>query len=150
MSTTLDQLVEAMENTRGKTPKEVLDAFCPKNATVAGHRLVPLTAGHELFLSRVAHPLARPSGGEWTPYDVSMALFAFTRPSLDLFAMVQDGTLESELFAFLESIPLGEIEPAAAALAAHWLSARLTQVPMTSRHEGTGSKKKRALGGSLR
>jgi hypothetical protein len=150
METTLEQLAEAMENTRGKTPAEVVDAFCPKGASVAGLPLVPLTAGHDLFLSRVNHPLSRNAGGTWTPHDVAIALFAFTRPSRELFAMVEDETWDQALFAFLDTIPMGEIEAAAAALVTHWIRARATMVPMSSPHQAAGSKKKRASGGSYR
>lgn len=146
---TIEQLAEALENTKGRTPLEVLDAFCPHGAKVGPFALVPLTAGHDLFLTRVKHPLGLGAGAAWGPSDVAMALFAFTRPSRELFRMVEDGTLQDELHAFLDDIPIGGIEGAAADLISHWIRSRASAVPLVAPDSHAGSKKKPDLvGGS--
>lgn len=131
METTLDQIAEALANVEGRTPLEVLDAFCPIGRKIGGMPLVELTAGHDLFLARIGHPLA--AGGKvqpWKAHDVAMALFAFTRPSLDLENNLSAGTLEDSLHEFLGTIPLAALETAAADLLAHWIRARATAIPM--------------------
>jgi hypothetical protein len=150
MKTTLAHLAEAMETAKGRTPAEVLDAFLPEGATVAGLRLVPLTAGHDLFLARIGHPLAT-GEKKWDGSQVGMALFAFSRPSAELFAMVENDTLDQAYYTFLDTLPIGAIENAAALLIGHWIRARATMVPMLAPDgPGGGSKKKRASGGSSR
>jgi hypothetical protein len=146
--TTLHDLSEALDESKGATPQEVVDAFLNVRTVVAGQPLVPLTAGHDLFLAKFRHPILKP-GSDWTPQDVATALFAFSRSSRDLFAMIEDGIYEAEFFGFLDTIPMGEIAAAAAAIVAHWLKSRATSLPMKSpdnlaRH---GVKKKAASGG---
>lgn len=146
--TTIDQLSEAIENTRGRTPAEVVAAFCPTGVKIGGLPLIPLRAGHDLFLSSIGHPLSRPAGAAWTATDVAIALFAFTRPSRELFAMVEDGTLNTKLHEFLDEIPLGAVESAGADLIAHWLRSRATGLSMQAPSGmGGGSKKKVASAG---
>lgn len=149
MKTTIDQLSEALENTRGKTPLEVVDSFCPRGTKIGGHPLVELKAGHDLFFQRIKHPLAGNHLQDWTATDVAVALFAFTRTSKELFRAINEDTLEDELHEFLDDIPLGAIEAAGADLIAHWIRSRATAVPMTNPH-ATGSKKKRVSDGGLR
>ena len=149
MEPTLEQLEQALANIEGRTPLEVLDAFCPVGATVASMPLVPITAGHELFLSRMQHPLASRQTSSWAPHDVAVALFAFTRSSRELFQLVETGEFEDQLHAFLDGLPVGEIDGAAATLMAHWLRARSTALAMRNPN-ATGSKKKRVSAGSCR
>jgi hypothetical protein len=146
--TTIEQLIEALETSEGKTPQEVLDAFYPTQPQIGGHDLVPLTAGHELFLAKVDHPLASRQVAAWTPSDVAIAFFAFTRPSRELERMLRDGSFEDGFHEFLDDVPVGEIEGACSTLVLHWLSARKTAVEMVNPHGGP--KKKRASGGSSR
>ena len=54
----LKELQEAIQNTEGKTPSEILEAFMPKGKTVGGVPLVDITFGLGLFLSSINHPLA--------------------------------------------------------------------------------------------
>lgn len=128
--TTIEQLAEALENVEGRTPMEVLDAFCPVGRKIGGVSLVELSAGHELFLARVRHPLAMGKGAAWQAHDVAMALFAFTRPSAVLETHVRDGSLEEALHEFLGTLPLASMETAAADLLAHWIRARASAVAM--------------------
>jgi hypothetical protein len=128
--TTIGELAEALDNTQGQIPEDVVMAFCPAGAFVGGLPLIPLTAGHDLFLSQTKHPLSRSAGTSWTAVDVAMALFAFTRPSRTLFGLIANDELEDALHEFLDSIPMGDIETAAADLIAHWLRARATALPM--------------------
>ena len=147
-ATTLEQLSEALENTRGRTPREVLDAFCPVGAKIGSRRLVPLTAGHDLFLTRMKHPLARGAGAAWTAEDVALLLFAFTRPSSELFRLIEEDALPAALHEFLDELPLGETDGAATALVAHWIRSRHTAIGMAM-PKGAGAegvKKKRASG----
>jgi hypothetical protein len=150
MAATLDQLAEALENTRGRTPLEVIDAFCPVGAKIGPFPLVPITAGHDLFLARVKHPLATGGSAAWGAYDVATALFAFTRSSRELFRMIDDDSFESALYEFLDDIPVGVLNHAAAELMAHWIRARATAVAMKSPHPDGSSKKKRASAGGSR
>jgi len=150
--TTLQDLSEALDESKGATPQEVIDAFLRVKTVVAGQPLVPLKAGHDLFLAKFRHPILTP-GKEWSPHDVGTALFAFSRPSSELFAMVEDGTFEQEFYAFLDTIPMGEIADCAAAIVAHWLKCRATAIPMKSPDQlaRRGVKKKAgSVGGSKR
>jgi hypothetical protein len=140
---TIADLQEALENTAGRTPQEIIDAFCPLGTTIAGKPLLPLTAGHDLFLSRIKHPLAV-GAKAWTAEDVATALFVFTTPSVELFAMIEDGSYESAFWAFLDTLPMNELEAAAAALLAHWAKSRATAIPMKAPAGVDGSKKKAA------
>jgi hypothetical protein len=145
----LDQLSEALRTASGRTPLEVIDAFCPVGRKIGPFSLVPLRAGHDLFLSRVNHPLAQGHGAAWAPQDVAIALFAFTRPSAELFEMIENDTFEVQFHAFLDEIPLGGVETAAADLLAHWIRSRATALPMSNPNV-TGSKKKAASAGGSR
>jgi len=134
--TSLDALADALRDAEGKTPSDVVAAFLPDCKTIFGQKLLPLTAGHDLFLEKIAHPFAT-GGKEWTSHDLAVAMFAFTTPSRDLFRMVANDTLEDALFDFLDSLPFGDLEPAAAELVGHWISHRATALAMRSpRSEG--------------
>lgn len=150
METTIDQLTEALENSQGRTPREVVDAFCPVGRSIGPFPLVPLKAGHDLFLTRIGHPLVAGNSPAWGPQDLATLLFAFTRPSRDLCDMIEDGTFSDALHEFLDEIPLGLLETAAADLVAHWIRARDTALAMGSPHAGTGSKKKAGSAGGSR
>jgi hypothetical protein len=148
MPPTLAELEEAIEASETSIPREVLDAFCPEGTKVGGIALVPLTAGHELFLARVAHPLASRAPADWAPHDVGVAWFAFTRSSRELFRMVESETFEDELHGFLDEVPAGDIDRAAAALMAHWLRSRETAVAMDYPAGSAPKKKAASVGGS--
>lgn len=150
MAATLEQLTEAMVSASGQTPLEVIDAFCPKGAKVGGLELVELTAGHDLFLSRIKHPLISGTGNVgWSADDLAVLFFAFTRPSRELFRLIREDGLEEALHDFLDELPLATLENAAADIVSHWLRARASALPMVAPH-AAGSKKKRVSAGGLR
>ena len=146
MNDNLARIAEAVEMSDGKTPAEIIEAFLPKAPTAAGKRLVPLKLGHDLFLTKIAHPLSSGSA-EWEPNDIAVALFAFTRPSRELFAMISDDTYEAEFFAFLDEIEIGELEGAATELLHHWFSRKSTAIGMESPHPTTQKKTAGSDGG---
>lgn len=121
------------------TPGAVLDAFLPKPVTVIGKKLLPLTAGHELALAYTKHPLA--SGGKWEDSDVLLALFLFSRPSREIFALIEDGCFEDAFLAFVDSIPPADIPQLGHDLVAHWMRNRRTALAMENEH-ATAAKKK--------
>ena len=137
----LDLLKQAIENTDGRTPQEVLQAFLPKGQKVGGIPLVDITFGHGLFLSNISHPLSTGKIDSWKPYDIAMALFAFTRSSKELARLVKCDELESALYEFLDGIPMDEIEEASSLLIAHYFGALKTIVPMESPSSSNGQKK---------
>ena len=104
----IEQLQAALEHCEGATPQEVLDAFLPAKKEIAGLPLVPLTMGHSLFLSHCDHPLSKGSLDNWKPDEVGLALYAFTHSSRELADKVSDGSLEDDLYDFMERIELGE------------------------------------------
>jgi hypothetical protein len=142
----LSQLAKAIENTEGKTPIEVLDAFIPRGQKVAGLPLKEINFGHTLFLSSIDHPLGDGRIEGWTAQDIGMALFTFTRPSRELAAMVREDTLEDSFFEFLDSIPFSEIENAASILIGHYFGALKTIVPMESKDSPSAQKKTLSVG----
>jgi hypothetical protein len=97
----------------------VVDSLIPKSVTSLGKKLVPLKAGHQLLISQIGHPLA--TGKPWEDSDVLLALFVFSRPSPELFALLAEDQFEAEFFAFVESIPAADIPGLAADMAAHWI-----------------------------
>jgi hypothetical protein len=137
----LTDIAAAMEAVDGKTPTTVLEAFLPKVATHLGKRLVPLTAGHELALAQLGHPLA--TGTKWEDVDVLMALFVFSRPSREVFAMIAGGTFEDDFFGFIDSIPSADIPKLGNDMVAHWMRSRATALAMESPTPGTQKKKRR-------
>lgn len=143
----LSQLAKAIENTEGKTPQEVLDAFIPKGKKVGGYPLVDITFGHGLFLSSINHPLATGEIDGWKPYDIAVALFAFTRTSKEIARLVRENALEDSLYEFLDEIPMDEIEQSSAMLIAHYFGSMKTIVPMDA-PEGIKSQKKTRSAGS--
>jgi len=143
----LEQLQEAIEKTEGKTPKEILEAFMPKGKTVGGIPLVDITFGHGLFLSNIDHPLATGRIDDWKPYDIAVALFAFTRTSKELTRLVREDMLEDSLYEFLDEIPMDEIEQSSAILIAHYFGSMKTIVPMDA-PEGVKAQKKTHSAGS--
>lgn len=149
---TLQELEAASAESSGQTPQEVIDAFLQVKTVVAGQPLVKLTVGHDLFLAKFRHPILAGTSVTWTAQDVATALFVFSRPSADLFAMLEDGTYEAEFYAFLDTIPMGEIADCAAAIVAHWLRSRATALPMQAPAAMRNSTKKKAAsaGGSKR
>jgi hypothetical protein len=146
---TLDDLAAALQSADGKTPEEVLGSFIPDRTTLFGRALVKLTAGHEIFLQKIRHPLAT-RAAEWGEHDLLIALYVFTRPSRTLFDELAAGIFEDGVFALLDEIPFGEIENAAALMIKHWVDAKITALPMKAPATPGGSpqKKTAALGGS--
>lgn len=142
----LEALKQAIENTDGRTPQEVLNAFMPKGKKVGGLPLVDITFGHGLFLSNIDHPLSTGKIDAWTPYDIAMALFAFTRSSKELARLVKDDELESSLYDFLDGIPMAEIEESSSILIAHYFGSLKTIVPMESPAATKAQKKTRSAG----
>lgn len=143
----LEQLQEAIQNTEGKTPSEILEAFMPKGKTVGGVPLVDVTFGHGLFLSNINHPLATGQIDDWKPYDIAVALFAFTRTSKELTQLIREDRLEDSLYEFLDAIPMDEVEQSSAILIAHYFGSMKTIVPMDA-PEGVKAQKKTRSGGS--
>lgn len=97
----------------------VLNAVIPQSVTSLGKKLVPLKAGHQLLISQIGHPLA--TGKPWEDSDVLMALFVFSRPSNELFALLAEDRFEAEFFAFVESIPTADVPALASDMARHWI-----------------------------
>ncbi len=143
----LSKLQEALDNTNGRTPKEVLDSFIPKGKKVGGALLVDITFGHGLFLDSIGHPLSIGNINDWGPQDIAMALFAFTRSSRTLNKLVKEDQLEDSLYEFLEEIPFSEIESAATILIAHYFGAMKSIVEM-SPPKGSDTQKKTPSDGS--
>jgi hypothetical protein len=144
----LEQIAELLQASEGKTPSDVLAAFLPDRRTAFGQRLVPLTAGHDLLLEKLAHPFARP-GTEWKAHDLAVALLCFTRPSRELFQLIEDGTFEDAVFELLDSLPFGDLDAAAAELVAHWATHRATALSMRSPHSVGEKKTAGSAGGSI-
>jgi hypothetical protein len=142
----LDQIAEALQSSEGRTPSDVLAAFLPDRATVFGQRLVPLTAGHDLLLEKLAHPFTRP-GTEWKSHDLAVAMLVFTRPSRELFRMIDSGDFEDAIFELLDTLPFGDLEAAAAELVAHWATHRATALAMRSPHSSAEKKTAASAGG---
>jgi hypothetical protein len=143
---TLDDISAAMMAVDGKTPAAVLEAFLPQKVTHLGQTLVPLTAGHELALAQLGHPLA--TGKAWEDIDVLTALFIFSRPSREVFAMIAGGTFEADFFLFIDSIPTADIPKLGADMAAHWMRSRATALAMESPHPSAQKKTADSAGGS--
>lgn len=141
----LSDISAAMNAVEGKTPSAVLAAFLPPITTHLGQTLVPLTAGHELALSQLGHPLATGSA-QWEDVDVLTALFLFSRPSRLTFAMIAGGTFEAEFFAFIDTIPSADIRQLGSDMVAHWLRSRNSALAMES-PSSTGQKKTAVLAG---
>jgi hypothetical protein len=146
MNPALLEIAEAIEKSEGRTPAEVIEAFLPVAPTACGQRLIPLTMGHDLFLTKLEHPLATGSAN-WTPADIAVALFTFTRPSRELFAMIDDGTYAEKFHAFLDEHAAGDLPDAATELLHHWFSRKSTAVGMESPHPVTQKKTAVSAGG---
>ncbi len=142
MEADLSKLIDALEKSKGKTPGQVVRAFCPNGNIVAGHKLAPVTAGHDLLFTQLDHPIHR-HGAEWSAHDVAVAFYVLTRNSKDLFAQIENDTFTEGLYAFLETIPLAESNVIAGAIMAHWIAAHETSVSLKS--PIAGSKKKTPL-----
>lgn len=145
---TLEDITAAREAVDGQTPTTVLEAFLPPIASGLGHKLVPISAGHELLLSQIGHPLS--TGGKWEELDVLMALFLFSRPSRISFALVAEGTLESEFFAFIDAIPAADIRTLGQDMVSHWMRSRRTALAMENEHSTAQKKTADSAGGSTR
>lgn len=142
---TLEDIAAAREAVAGMTPAAVLDAFLPKPATHLGQTLVPLTAGHDLLLSQLKHPFA--TGEPFADIDVLMALFVFSRPSRQLFALLAADDFEPEFYQFLDRIPTADIAKLGSDMVGHWLRSRNTAMEMENPH-AAAQKKTVALVGS--
>lgn len=135
---TLEDIAAARMATGGMTPQAVLEAFLPKPVTHLGQTLVPLKAGHELLLSQLGHPFA--TGEAFQDIDVLMALFVFSRPSRELFALVATDDFEPEFFKFIDSIPMPDVKALGNDMVAHWLKSRRTALEMEN-PDSTAQKK---------
>lgn len=142
---TLDDIAAAIAASDGKTPSSVIEAFLPKPMSHLGKRLVPMTAGHELLLAQLGHPLA--TGTKWEDVDVLLALFVFSRPSRELFHLMEQDTFQAEFFSFIDAIPPADIAQLGSDLIAHWTRTRASALAMESRHT-TAQKKTAASAGS--
>jgi hypothetical protein len=144
---TVEDLEIAQERTDGRIPAKVIEAFLPVSPEIMGQRLVPLTLGHELVLSRINHPLAK--GGKWEDVDVLTALFVFSRTSRELFALLAEDRFEPVFFEFVDSLPMLEAKNLAEVMVSHWAKSKATALSLSSPHGG-GSQKKTAAsdGGS--
>lgn len=145
---TLEDVAAAMEAADGRTPSAVIDAFLPKPVTRLGQKLLPLSAGHELLLAQLGHPLA--NGRPWENEDVLLALFLFSRPSRESFAMIADDVFEARFFEFLDTIPATDIPNLGPDMVAHWLKARKTALAMENPHSSAQKKTPVSAGGSIR
>jgi hypothetical protein len=143
---TLEDIAAASEAVAGKFPKAVLESFLPPLTSHLGQKLVPLSAGHELLLAQIDHPLA--TGGKWDDQDVLMALFLFSRPSRVSFALVAEGTLEAEFFAFIDAIPAADIPALGKDMVSHWMRSRNTALAMENEHAKAQKKTAASDGGS--
>lgn len=143
----LELLTQAMEHADGKTPSEVLDAFLPDAIKISGIALVPVSAGHDLFLSKIGHPLA--TRQPWQAHDVAVGLFVLSRKSSELFPLLAADAFEDELYRFLDEVRIGALDAAATAMVAHWIKSRATVCPM-GLPEHAGSKKKRGSAGGCK
>jgi len=139
----LEKLQRALFEAENTTPDEVLDAFCSETTSIGGLKLFPFTAGHELFLTRLKHPLSRGNFHGWTPEDLLQAFFVFTRPSKELFKLYERGEYEDAFYEFLDDIPSVELEQASVDLVGHYIRSRATNVQLKAM-DGVGSKKKAA------
>lgn len=149
MKASLLEIAEAIEQSEGRTPAEIISAFLPEAPTVIGQKLVPLKLGHDLFLAKIEHPLASGSD-EWSANDIATALFVFTRPSRDLFAMLENDTYLETFYAFLDEVDANEIDSAATQLLHHWFSRKETALAMESPHPSSQKKTEGSVGGSRR
>ncbi len=135
---TLEDIAAARAAVDGKPPTAVLEAFLPTPAAHHGVRLIPLTAGHELLLAQLSHPLS--TGAKWDATDVLVAFFVFSRPSDLLFESIAADTFQPEFLAFITGLPAAATEGLGDKLIKHWLGSRKTAVAMESEH-GQGKKK---------
>lgn len=142
---TVEQLERAVENTEGRTPREVIEAFLPKGRKIGEHDLVEVKYGHCLFLESFKHPLLQGKTGEWTAQDLGIALFTFTRSSEELFRLVKNDQVEEELYRFLEDIPASKHKEYASEIIFHYYRSMNTAVAMESKSEK--AQKKTLLGG---
>lgn len=143
---TLEDIAAASAAVSGKFPTAVIEAFLPPLTSHLGQKLVPLSAGHELLLAQIDHPLA--TGRKWDDQDVLMALFLFSRPSRISFALVADGTLEAEFFAFIDAIPATDIPALGKDMVSHWVRSRNTALAMENEHAKAQKKTAGSVGGS--
>lgn len=143
---TLEDIAAAREAADSATPSAVLEAFLPKPVSHLGKKLVPITAGHELLLGQLGHPLA--TGAKWEDIDVLMALYVFSRPSRDLFSLVGEDTFEAEFFAFIDTIPTADIRALGQDMVGHWMRSRATAIAMESSHASTQKKTADSAGSS--
>ena len=141
---TLEDIDSARMATSGNIPKAVIEAFLPIPTSHLGQKLVPLSAGHELLLAQIRHPLA--TGAAFEDIDILMALFIFSRPSRETFSLIADDTFEVEFFIFIDGIPAADIPKLGHDMVAYWLKARATALAMENKH-GSGQKKTAVSGG---
>jgi len=143
----LEQLQKAVENTKGRTPEEVLDAFMPKGKKIGDFALVEVTYGHCLVLESLNHPLIQNKSEGWTATDLGIALFVFTRSSELLHKLIKNDEFEEQLYSFLSSIPASKYKDFAEDIIFHYYGSMTNAVEMVS--ESKSAQKKTRLGGFL-
>jgi hypothetical protein len=143
----LEQLQEAIQNTNGRTPEEVLDAFLPRGKKIGDFDLVEVTYGHCLILENLDHPLIKNKNDGWTATDLGIALFVFTRSSALLHQLIKTDKFEEELYSFLSAIPANKYKDFAEDIIFHYYGSMTNVVEMESKT--TGTQKKTRSGGFL-
>ncbi len=143
----LEQLQQAIENTNGRTPEEVLDAFLPKSKKIGQFDLVEVTYGHCLILENLDHPLIKNKNEGWTATDLGIALFVFTRPSELLHQLIKTDKFEEELYSFLSEIPANKYKDFAQDIIFHYYGSMTNVVEMESKT--SNAQKKTRSGGFL-
>lgn len=143
----LEQLQKAIDNTSGRTPEEVLNAFLPKGKKIGEFNLVEVTYGHCLVLENLDHPLVKNKNDGWTATDLGIALFVFTRPSEILHKLIKNDEFEDELYSFLAAIPASKYKDFAKDVIFHYYGSMSNSVEMESKSNNT--QKKTRLGGFL-
>lgn len=143
----IERLQQAIDNTKGKTPPEVISAFLPQNKKIGEFKLYDVTYGHCLVLENLNHPLVENRNCDWTATDLGVALFVFTRPSNVLHELIKEEKFEDELYEFLNQIPASKYRDFAQDIVFHYYGAMSNVVEMESK--GKSSQKKTLLGGFL-
>lgn len=104
--------------------KNDLAVFAAPKTTI-GKALVPLSAGHQLLISQFEHPLA--TGNAWSDSDVLLALFIFSKPASEHFALLADDAFEAEFLKFVDTLPAGQVHDLGHDMISHWMIGNTTE-----------------------